>query len=175
MGFARFFCFWGKKICGREKMDATLTRIWQMTEPLAASEGMEIVDIELKHEGTRGGRILRVYLDKEGGPVMEDLSKVSRSLSDLLDEHEDVIEGSYSLEVSSPGVNRPLKRPEHFSRFIGKRVRVRTHELIDGRRAFLGKLLAVTPAAIAIDQDGKRWEIPFTVIEKSNYEHDWSA
>ena len=75
-------------------MDATLTRIWQMAEPLAASEGMEIVDIELKHEGSRGGRVLRVYLDKEGGPALEDLSKVSRSLSDLLDENDDVIEGA---------------------------------------------------------------------------------
>ena len=98
-------------------MDATLTRIWQMTEPLAASEGMEVVDIELKHEGSRGGRVLRVYLDKEGGPAMEDLSKVSRSLSDLLDENDDVVDGAYSLEVSSPGVNRPLKRPEHFARY----------------------------------------------------------
>jgi ribosome maturation factor RimP len=152
-------------------MDATLTRIWQMTEPLAASEGMEIVDIELKREGTRGVRILRVYLDKAGGPAMEDLSKVSRSLSDLLDEHEDVIEGSYSLEVSSPGI----KRPEHFSRFIGKRVRVRTREPIGGRRVFLGSLLEVTPERIALNQDGTRWEIPFSIIEKSNYEHDWSA
>jgi ribosome maturation factor RimP len=170
VGFARFFCFWDKK-----KMDATLSRLWQMTEPLAANEGMEIVDIELKHEGTRGGRILRVYLDKQGGPAMEDLSKVSRSLSDLLDENDDVIEGSYSLEVSSPGINRPLKRPEHFSRFVGKRVRVRTREAIGGRRAFLGTLLEVKPEMIAVNQDGTRWEIPFSTIEKSNYEHDWSA
>ena len=156
-------------------MDATLTLILHMTEPLAASEGMEVVDIELKHEGSRGGRILRVYLDKQGGPAMEDLSKVSRSLSDLLDENDDVVEGSYSLEVSSPGVNRPLKRPVHFAGFVGKRVRVRTREAIDGRRAFLGNLLEVTPQAIAINQDGRRWEIPFSIIEKSNYEHDWSA
>src|SRR5512139_1108538 len=146
-------------------MDATLTRIWQMTEPLAASEGMEIVDIELKHEGTRGGRVLRIYLDKEGGPAMEDLSKVSRRLSDLLDEHDDIIEGSYYLEVSSPGINRPLKRPEHFSRFVGKRVRVRTREPIGGRRAFHGKLLEVTPDMIALNQDGTRREIPFSKIE----------
>lgn len=156
-------------------MDATLTRIWQMTEPLAASEGMEIVDIELKPEGIRGGRVLRIYLDKEGGPAMDDLSKVSRSLSDLLDEHDDVVEGSYSLEVSTPGINRPLKRPEHFSPLVGKRVRVRTREAIGGRRAFLGNLLEVTPERIALNQDGTRWEIPFSIIEKSNYEHDWSA
>ena len=58
---------------------------------------------------------------------------------------------------------------------VGKRVRVRTREAIDGRRAFLGDLLEVTPQTIALNQDGRRWEIPFSIIEKSNYEHDWSA
>jgi ribosome maturation factor RimP len=135
---------------------------------------MEIVDIELKHEGGRSGRVLRLYLDKEGGPSMDDLSRMSRSLSDLLDEY-DVVDGAYTLEVSSPGINRPLKRPEHFSRCVGKKIRVRTREMINGRCSFLGRLLEVLPATIAIDQDGTRWEIPFALIEKSNYEHDWSA
>jgi ribosome maturation factor RimP len=79
------------------------------------------------------------------------------------------------LEVSSPGINRPLKRPEHFARFVGKKVRVRTWEMINGRRTFLGKLLEVMPDKIAVNQDGARWEIPFSLIEKSNYEHEWSA
>ena len=151
-----------------------IARVWQLAAPLAQTEGLEIIDIELKHEGGRGGRVLRLYLDKEGGPSMDDLSRVSHSLSDLLDEH-DVVDGAYTLEVSSPGINRPLKRPEHFARYIGKKIRVRTHELIQGRRSFLGRLLEVFPDAIAIDQDGARREIPFSLIEKSNYEHDWSA
>lgn len=155
-------------------MDSTLTRIWEMAAPLAADEGMEIVDIELKHEGSRGGRVLRLYLDKEGGPNMDDLSRVSRGLSDLLDVN-DVVEGAFTLEVSSPGINRPLKRPEHFARFVGKKIRVRTREMINGRRSFVGDLLEVTPDKIAVNQDGSRWEIPFSLIEKSNYEHDWSA
>ena len=120
-------------------MDATLTRVWQLAAPLADSEGMEIVDIEFRHEGSRGGRVLRLYLDKEGGPNVEDLSRVSRQLSELLDA-EDTIDGAYTLEVSSPGINRPLKKPEHFARFVGKRIRVRTRDLIDGRRSFLGIL-----------------------------------
>jgi ribosome maturation factor RimP len=95
-------------------------------------------------------------------------------LSALLDEH-DFIEGAYTLEVSSPGINRPLKQPEHFKRFIGKTVRVRTRDLVQGRRSFLGPLLEVRNDTIALDQDGTRIEIPFAVIEKSNYEHDWSA
>ena len=146
-----------------------------MAAPLARGEGLEIVDIELKSEGGRGGRVLRLYLDKEGGPSVEELSRVSHGLSDLLDEHEDIVEGAYTLEVSSPGINRPLRRPEHFARFIGKKIRVRTRDMINGRRAFLGELLEVSTQTIAVNQDGARWDIPFSQIEKSNYEHDWSA
>jgi ribosome maturation factor RimP len=153
----------------------SIGRVWQLAAPLAAIEGLEIVDIELKHEGGRSGRVLRVYMDKQGGPGLEELSRVSRALSDLLDEHDDVVDGTYTLEVSSPGINRPLKRPEHFSRFVGKKIRVRTRDLINGRRAFLGELLEVSAEKIAVSQDGARWEIPFSQIDKSNYEHDWSA
>ena len=156
-------------------MDPTIARIWKLVAPLTQMEGIEIVDIELRHEGSRrNGRVLRLYLDKEGGPTMEDLSRVSREVSDLLDTH-DVVDGAYTLEVSSPGINRPLKRPEHFARFVGKRVRVRTREVVNGRRSFLGQLLEVSADKISLNQDGTRCEIPFALIEKSNYEHDWSA
>ena len=155
-------------------MDATIARIWELAKPLAETQGVEIVDIELRREGSRGGRVLRLYLDKDGGPNMDDLSQVSRELSALLDVH-DIVEGAYTLEVSSQGINRPLKSPEHFQRFIGKTVRVRTRDLVQGRRSFLGPLLDVSAEKIAVNQDGARVEIPFAVIEKSNYEHDWSA
>jgi ribosome maturation factor RimP len=170
VGFARFFCFWGLI----SKMDTTIRRIWDMAAPLAASEGMEVLDIELRREGSRGGRVLRVYLDKEGGPKMAELSKVSHGLSELLDSL-DIVDGAYTLEVSSPGINRPLKKPEHFHRFVGKKVRVRTRDMIQGRRSFLGPLVEVSPESILINQDGMKLEIPFSMIERSNYEHDWSA
>jgi len=135
---------------------------------------MEIVDIEFRHEGSRGGRVLRLYLDKEGGPNVDDLTRVSRQLSELLDA-EDTIDGTYTLEVSSPGINRPLKKPAHFARFVGKRIRVRTRDLIDGRRSFLGILGQVVEDSVILTQEGKRYRIPFSMIEKSNYDHDWSA
>src|SRR3989304_9807359 len=112
-------------------MDGTVGQLWELAGPLAESEGMEIVDIELRHERSRGERVLRLYLDKAGGPTVDDLSRVSRQLSELLDS-QDVVSGAYTLEVSSPGINRPLKRPQHFARFIGKRVRIRTRDLIGG-------------------------------------------
>jgi ribosome maturation factor RimP len=168
VGYARFFCF------GVRAMDATVTRVWALATPLAADEGMEIVDIEFRHEGGRGGRVLRLYLDKEGGPNVDDLSRVSRQLSELLDAH-DTVEGAYTLEVSSPGINRPLRRPEHFARFVGKRIRVRTRDRVDDRRSFLGILREVLQDRIMLTEEGKEYQIPFSVIEKSNYEHDWGT
>ena len=155
-------------------MDGTVGQLWELAAPLAESEGMEIVDIELRHERSRGGRVLRLYLDKAGGPTVDDLSRVSRQLSELLDS-QDVVSGAYTLEVSSPGINRPLKRPEHFARYIGKRVRIRTRDLIGGKRSFLGILQDVAGESITVAQEGTRYDIPFAAIEKSNYEHDWSA
>ena len=155
-------------------MDATVGRLWELAAPLAENEGMEIVDIELRHERSRGGRVLRLYLDKAGGPTVDDLSRVSRQLSELLD-GQDVVSGAYTLEVSSPGINGPLKRPEHFARYIGKRVRIRTRDLIGGRRSFLGILQDVAGESITVAQEGTCYDIPFAAIERSNYEHDWSA
>ena len=155
-------------------MDATVTRVWELAAPLAQAENMEIVDIEFRHEGTRGGRVLRLYMDKEGGPNVDDLSRVSRQLSELLDA-QGTIDGAYTLEVSSPGINRPLRKPEHFSRFVGKRIRIRTRDPIDGRRSFLGILDEVAGNSVCLEQEGKQYRIPFSMIEKSNYEHEWSA
>lgn len=168
MGPARFFCFWAME------RDRTVSRIWELATQIADGEAMEVIDVELRREGTRAGRVLRVYLDKEGGPNVDDLGRVSRQLSELLDS-QDIVEGSYTLEVSSPGINRPLKKPEHFQRFIGKRVRIRTGDMIDGRRSFLGILSEVSGDTIRIEVEGKPYQIPFSMIEKSNYEHDWSA
>jgi ribosome maturation factor RimP len=155
-------------------MDAIVERVWRLAAPLAAQEGMEIIDIEFRREGGRAGRVLRLYLDKEGGPNVDDISRVSRALSDVLDA-ENAIDTAYTLEVSSPGINRPLKRPEHFARFLGKRIRVRTRDMIEGQRSFLGTLSDVSNDKIVLAQDGRDYNIPFSVIEKSNYEHDWSA
>jgi ribosome maturation factor RimP len=155
-------------------MDATIKRVWELAAPLAEGEGMEIVEIEFRPEGRRGGRVLRLYMDKQGGPSVDDLSRVSHRLSDLLDT-ENAIESAYTLEVSSPGINRPLKKPEHFARYLGKRIRIRTRDMIEGRRSFLGILGQVLADSVILMQEGRQYQIPFSIIDKSNYEHDWSA
>ena len=152
--------------------DPVLSRIWEVVGPIAAGEGMEVIDIEFRREGGRGGRVLRVFIDKAGGPTVDDLTRVSRRLGEVLDEGVE-FEGPYTLEVSSPGVNRALKKLEHFVGFVGKRIRVRTREPIDGRKMFLGPLKEVQTDAIVMQQDGVEVRIAFASIDKANYEHDW--
>jgi ribosome maturation factor RimP len=155
-------------------VDPVVARVWEMASSVAAGEGMEVVDIEFRPEGSRGGRVLRLYLDKEGGPTLEDLTRVSRQLSELLDDNPEV-PGPYTLEVSSPGINRALKKVEHFVRYIGKKVRVRTRDMIEGRRSFLGILKQAGEEEIVVSEEGREFHIALTLIEKANYEHDWSA
>lgn len=157
----------------------TMDRLWEMVDPLAAGVGLEVVDIELRHEG-RSGRVLRVYLDKvekqdeNEVPGLEELSRVSRELSDILDVY-DVVEGAYTLEISSPGVNRPLRKPEHFARCVGQKVRVQTGEMIGGRKRFLGFLHGTAGDGVVVLQDGREVFIPFGLIVKANVEYEWAA
>jgi ribosome maturation factor RimP len=155
-------------------VDPVVARVWEMASSVAAGEGMEVVDIEFRPEGSRGGRVLRLYLDKAGGPGIDDLTRVSRQLSELLDESTDV-PGPYTLEVSSPGINRALKKVEHFVRYAGKKVRVRTREPVEGRRSFLGVLKEVMKDEIVVALEGREYRIAFSQIEKANYEHEWGA
>ena len=151
--------------------DSIVSQVWELAAPLVADEGLEIFDIEFRREGM-GGWVLRLYLDKEGGPNLDDLTRVSRQLGDLLDVH-NVPQMAYTLEVSSPGVNRLLKRPEHFTRFLGKKIRVRTRDRIEGRKTFLGLLKEATQDGIVVSQEKAEIYIPHGMIEKANYEHDW--
>ncbi len=142
-------------------------RVWQIAEPLVTDEGMEMVDVEFHRENH--GMVLRLYLDRDGGVSMDDLTRVSRQVGDLLDVH-DAVPGAYTLEVSSPGINRRLRRPDHFKRYLGQKVRVRTLAPLDGRRVFVGPLTAVDDAGITVDQDGAPCAIRFTEIAQANYE-----
>lgn len=133
---------------------------------------MEIVDIEYRREGR--GNVLRFYLDRpEGGVTLDELSVMSRRLGDLVEVHE-IVPGSYTLEVSSPGINRRLRQPDHFRRYIGEQVRVRTVEPIATRRTFVGTLQAVQAEGIVVDAGGTEHFIAFDNIAQANYEHDFS-
>jgi ribosome maturation factor RimP len=148
-------------------------RVWEIAEPLTLQQGLEVVDVECRAE--HGHKILSVLVDRAGGVTLDELARLSRELSDLLEVHE-VIATPHTLEVSSPGVNRPLRRPEHFVQFTGKRIRVRSATKIDGRRNFLGILVEATDADIALRlEDGVEVRIPLAVVTRANYEHDFGG
>ena len=122
--------------------------------------GYELVDLELANRG----RLIRIFIDKTTGVDVEDCATVSNHLTRLL-----VVEGvEYDrLEISSPGLDRPLKRPQDFARFVGERVQVKVRLPLNGRRRFVGKLQNVGEAGIEVDVDGELVSIAFTDIDKT--------
>ena len=103
---------------------------------------------------------LRLFIDHPDGVGLELCERVTMQVRDLL--------GDYALEVSSPGLDRPLVRPEHFARFVGHQARIRTTEPIGGRRSFTGRLTAADAEAVGIESEGETIEIPFDLINRSN-------
>ena len=151
---------------------AIVRRIWDLVEPLVDSKELEIVDIDCRREGR--GLMLRFFLDRvDGGVTLDDLTPMSRVLGDVIEAH-GVIPGRYTLEVSSPGINRRLRRPKHFRDYVGKQVRVRTTEGQGGRRAFLGSLRSVEDHGIELEVDEGVRFFRFDDIAQANYEHDFS-
>ncbi|MGE0519440.1 MAG: ribosome maturation factor RimP [Candidatus Binatia bacterium] len=151
---------------------SVIERVWRIADPLVADHGMEIVDIEYRREGR--GNVLRFYLDRPDGRVtIDELSTMSRRLGDVVEVH-DLVPGSYTLEVSSPGINRRLRLPEHFRRYIGKRIRVRTVEPSEGRREFAGVLRAVEAHGIVVAVGETDRVVAFDNIAQANYEHDFA-
>ncbi len=142
-------------------------KLVSLVEPVVGGEGYELVDLEWKHEA--GAWVLRVYIDKPAGVSLEDCAHVSRLLSATLDVNDDAIPVHYNLEVSSPGVNRPLKREADFRRFVGQKAKIRTkHPVGDTRRNFSGKLLAVENGRVKIDVGDATFEVPVDDVEKAN-------
>lgn len=142
----------------------------EILNPLLLEDGFELVDLEYRREGR--GRVLRIYIDKEGGVTVDDCAKLSRELGTLLDVH-DVIPGSYNLEVSSPGLTRALKRPRDFERFRGKRVKIKTKTDIEDRRVFVGRLLDFADNVATVLVDGRTYLIEYDKIERANLELDF--
>jgi ribosome maturation factor RimP len=145
-----------------------LLRVESILGPLLDSEGLSLVDVEYARE--QGGWVLRVLIDKEGSVTLDDCARVSREFGQLLDV-EDIIPTSYHLEVSSPGLDRPLKKEEDFIKYSGRRVRIKTKEQVSGRRNFKGALLGCTEGKVMVKVEGSEiFAIPFSSILKANLE-----
>jgi ribosome maturation factor RimP len=131
---------------------------------VAVAMGYEFVGFEWHKQS--GSSVLRIYIDKETGVTMDDCAKMSRQASAMLDV-EDPIQGRYTLEVSSPGLNRPLFELAHYQKFIGSNVRVRVHAPLGDRRNFVGVLLRVEEENICLLVDTQEIVLPFSNIDKA--------
>lgn len=143
--------------------------LMRLLEPAVEALRFELVDLEFVQAG--GGSVLRLYIDaapREPGPgvSVDDCARVSHAVGKLL-EAADPIKGRYSLEVSSPGVDRVLRKQAHFARFVGARVFVELRLPQDGRRRLLGGLRAVTDEAIVVEVDGREYRVPFERIQRA--------
>ncbi len=139
----------------------------ELVMPILDELSYELVDVEYKKEGKRWA--LRIFIDKEGGINTNDCSLVSKKISCLLDV-EDPIPQSYSLEVSSPGVERPLRTREHYKRFEGNPVKIRCFSPVKGRKTVRGRIKGVEKEQVVIEEKESKEliEIPFDMISKAN-------
>ncbi|MCX7965609.1 MAG: ribosome maturation factor RimP [Syntrophorhabdaceae bacterium] len=146
-----------------------INRVKECLMPILDDYGLELVDIEFRSSGKRW--LLRVFIDKEGGVMLSDCENISRELSSILDV-EDFIAHPYTLEVSSPGVTRPLKTINDFKRSIGRLCKIITSQPIGGKREIKGKIVSVKEDEIQIKGKIDIFTIPICVIKKANLEFE---
>ncbi len=139
--------------------------VLEIATPLVEELGLELVDVELVPQGRL---VLRVSIDRVGGVTIEDCSRVSRRLGDALEMNQ-TVPHRFVLEVSSPGVERRLRTPEHFQRYVGSRVFVQVHDLIDGRRKVEGDLVAADEQTLTVRlEEGGSWTVPIVSVQKAH-------
>ena len=141
-----------------------------MVEPVVETAGMELVELTFRREG--GGKILRVTVDRDGGLDLDSISEISKRISRRLDT-EGFDPGPYSLEVTSPGLERPLRRPEDFAKRVGERVKVKTTEAIDGQFVHVGPLVAAGDTAIKVATEAGERVLPFGGIASARTVFEW--
>jgi ribosome maturation factor RimP len=154
-------------------------RVRGLLEPVLARDGFELVEVEWLR--LAGRWTLRLFIDREGGVGIEDCQAVSRTVEPILDV-EDLIEPAYDLEVSSPGLDRPLRKPADFDRFAGQRAQLKAYGPVagtapgsPGRKHWTGVLRGFRDGAVELEVDGVRHRVPHDQIAKANLEYDVEA
>ena len=137
----------------------------ELIEPVLMASGLELVDVEFKKEGKKW--VLRIYIDKKNGVTLADCQKVSGLVGDLID-IEKVIDPDYTLEISSPGLNRALKKEKDFIKFCGKKISVQCHAPLNGKKSFTGCLTNFKNQSIYLEMDGQLHAIPLSRVAKAN-------
>jgi ribosome maturation factor RimP len=156
-------------VIGREEIVAKITEIAQRA---GGTEGIEIVDVQLLGAGR--GRVLRIFIDRPQGVSHADCEFISQQVGTILDV-EDVIPGdSYTLEVSSPGLERKLFKAQDFERFAGQKARVVLREPVENQRRWEGKLAGISEGIVALEpSDGRVIRFPLAQVEKANLKFEW--
>ncbi len=146
-------------------MRQDLQKLKRVLAAVVEAMGYDLVEVEF--QARPDNSLLRIYIDGERGVTLDDCQRVSHQVSGVLDV-EDLIAGRYTLELSSPGLDRPLSEPRHFIRFAGSEVRIQLRELLDGRRKLMGRLLGMHDNEVVIvDGEGREWRVPLERIEKA--------
>ncbi len=151
-------------------VDFDIRKVTESVTPVLDEMGFELVDIEYLSQ--YGRWVLRIYADKEGGITLDECARVSREVGNLLDV-KDIIPNEYVLEVSSPGLNRPLKKEKDFERAIGKNVKIKMFAPINGRRRFAGYLKKVVQGTVYLEIDNDLFALSWKDIEKANLVYDF--
>lgn len=159
MGLGPTFCFWQKRMAHADSRLTLLAR--SVVEPM----GYELVGVEFFQRG-KSGAVLRVYIDHPDGITLDDCTLVSHQLSGVLDV-EDPIRGNYDLEVSSPGLDRPLYGVDHYERFKGHRAKVKLVAKLEGQRNFEGVLAGVDGGSLLLEVEGGTRELPLDMIDSA--------
>ena len=139
----------------------------------ATVEGLGYALLGVERQRSAAGSVVRLYIDSENGIAVEDCVKVSRQVSDVLDV-EQAISGEYILEVSSPGLDRPLFTPEQYRAYIGAEVNVRLRALVNGRRQLSGQLVDATDEFVTISVGEERFDVPYKLVERARLDPQWS-
>ncbi len=152
--------------------EAVASRIEEIAQRVAQSEGLEVVEVEVKGGGNN--RFVRISIDKPEGVSHADCELVSQQVGTILDVEDVVPGGRYTLEVSSPGVERKLLKPQDYARFRGKKAKITLREPLDGRRTWEGTLAGLEDGAVALETaPGTTLRFPFEQIQKANLKFEW--
>ncbi len=145
-------------------------KLEELCRPVARSMGLEVVQVQYRHESE--GWVLRILVDKDVGVTVDECGSLSRELSDVLDV-EDLIENHYRLEVSSPGLDRPLVSLNDFEKYAGNQINLTTKRPIDGQRNFKGQLIGVKENLVLLKNNGDSHELEWSEVEHANLIPDW--
>lgn len=156
---------YGQDKRGKDMSKSVLNKVRQLAEPQVSELGLELVDVEYIKEGAHW--YLRVYIDKDGGVEIEDCAAVSHKISEVLD-RENPIPQAYMLEVSSPGIERPLRKREDFEKFQGELVSVYSTEPFHGYSCFTGTLKGLVDNHVILEYEGQEIAIPFDLVERTH-------